>query len=486
MNSTLRITLLVLVILALAGTLVYWWGLPEVLAIYPPDNSGDVRAGSEIRLEFSKPMQPDSVLQRLSIEPSIPGRYLWQGQTLAFIPDQPWSAGTLVQVRLDRGVRTAGSLSFHMREGIQWTFRIRQPALAYLFPSGGAANIYALNTLSGENRPLTDQPLGVIDFSVDSAGARLYFSAQTPGGGSAVFLLKLDSEPLAGEATPSTELPQPLLVWDCLQALCRLPVAAPQGDLLAFERTPHPGADAMDLPQVWLLPLTVDGLADPAAAPRLAGEPGHQTLQPAWSSDGFLAFYDSQLTVFVILEPASGETSTFTNQTGQPGDWHPAGRYFVAPEINFLEASTPASTTGQPSLANSHLMLFDRLQQTMQDLSVEIEAEDTSPSFSPDGSSLAFARKYLDRLRWIPGRQVYLMHLPADLASLPGSQALPITASPDFNHYDLAWNPDGQQIAYVRFNQTMPVEPPEIWLLDLLSGRSVKLITGGYAPAWIP
>ena len=35
--------------------------------------------------------------------------------------------------------------------------------------------------------------------------------------------------------------------------------------------------------------------------------------------------------------------------------------------------------------------------------------EDVSPVFSPDGKWIAFARRYLDPLRWTPGRQVWLM-----------------------------------------------------------------------------
>lgn len=488
MRRTLRLLLALLVVLAVAGTLVYWWGLPEVVAFSPPDGSSDVRAASEIRLLFSKPMQPGSVLERLSIQPSTPGRFVWQDQdrALSFIPDQPWQAGTSIQVVLESGSKTTGVLSFHMREEAAWSFRIRQPALAYLAPSGGPANLYSLDPLTGVSTPITSQPLGVLDYSVNDAGTSIYFSAQLDGGSSAIYLLSLKSvlSPPQGEAAP--QLRQPELVWDCPQALCRLPVAAPQGDLLAFESTPHLGSGSAGVPQVWLLPLASAGLPDPAASPSLAGAPDHQTLQPGWSSDGHLSFYDSNLAAFVILDPASRATSLFPNQTGQPGDWHSAGRHFLAPEINYLDTNISEDLAGLQSLANSHLILFDRLQETTEDLSVEIEAEDTSPSFSPDGTVLVFARKYLDTLRWTPGRQIYLMHLSADLRAASSSQARPLTAAADYNHYDLAWNPNGEQIAYVRFNMTTPIEPPEIWLLDPFTGSTIKLITGGYAPTWIP
>jgi len=486
MKSMLRILLVALILLSVAGTLVYWWGIPEVVSLYPPDGASDVRASSEIRMEFSKPMLAESVLEHLSIEPTTPGRFEWQERSLAFIPDQPWQAGTAVKVQLEPGSKTSGSLSFHMRQGASWSFRIRQPALAYLYPTGEPANIYALDPLTGESKALTDQPLGVMDFSVDAGGTSIYYSAQTQGGNSAVYQLRLDSEPLPVQPGSTPELAAATLVWECPQALCRLPAVSPQGDWLAYEQTPHPGSDAADFPRVWLLALASNGLPQLAASPDLAGEPDHQTLQPSWSSGGYLSFYDSDQAAFVILDPASRSTSLFSNQTGQPGDWHPGGRYFVAPEINFLDTNISENLAGLQALANSHLLLFDRQQESTQDLSQEIEVEDTSPSFSPDGTVLAFARKYLDKLRWTPGRQIWMMHLSPGLEPGSSSQARPLTASPDFNHYELAWNPNGEQIAYVRFNQTMPIEPPEIWLLDPFTGRTVKLITGGYAPTWIP
>ncbi len=40
-------------------------------------------------------------------------------------------------------------------------------------------------------------------------------------------------------------------------------------------------------------------------------------------------------------------------------------------------------------------------------------------------------------------------------------------------------------LAAVRFNVTVITEPPEIWLVGL-DGSAIRLIIGGYQPAWIP
>ena len=111
--------------------------------------------------------------------------------------------------------------------------------------------------------------------------------------------------------------------------------------------------------------------------------------------------------------------------------------------------------------------------------SIEEELEDTAPAFSPDGNWLAFARKYLTLALWTPGRQIWLMRPD-------GTEARQVTNTPDTNHYNLAWSPDGSRIAYSRFNQNAPTDPPEIWLVDPTSGEEAQLVIGGYAPKWIP
>jgi hypothetical protein len=503
MRTRLRLLLVTLLGLAIIGTVAYWWGIPRLLTISPPDKAAAIRAGSEVWLEFSRPMQPDSVIERLKLDPPTTGKFTWQGNTLVFQPDQPWKAGSTVSVRLEPGARTAGALTFYMRQGATWSFQIRQPALAYLYPANGKADIYSLDPLSGESLPLTDEAGGVVDFSINASGSAIYYSARyVQGDGSAIYRLDLEGSQTS-QSTPEpgkTVLPA-TLVLDCPKALCRLPSASPREDLLAYERTALPSSpDEPNYPQVWLLPLPAEGNSDSGEtqAPRLAGEPFHQTLQPLWSNEGMLAYYDTDLSAFVILDPTSGGRVTFPNQTGEPGDWYTDGRYFAAPEINFLDTNIADTVEGLQALANSHLLLFDRLGMGIQDLSLQQEVEDTTPVFSPDGTALAFTRKFLDSKRWTPGRQIWLLRVFAG----PGEGGEPrqsrdelrpdsagarlLTDEPDYNHFDLTWNPAGDQLAYVRFNQTTPTEAPELWLMEVASGQAVRVIAGGYAPVWIP
>jgi Tol biopolymer transport system component len=136
-------------------------------------------------------------------------------------------------------------------------------------------------------------------------------------------------------------------------------------------------------------------------------------------------------------------------------------------------------TTGLTPIPASHLLHFDRLNQQVDDLTLLDNLEDASPAFSPDGKTIIFARKYLNIAKWTPGRQIWIMD--AD-----GANARAVTDEPQYNHYSFTWSPAGDQVAYVRFNQTVMTESPEIWLMNADGTNRRLLVSGGYAPMWIP
>jgi TolB protein len=362
---------------------------------------------------------------------------------------------------------------------VAWSFTVSYPRLVYLYPADGRANLYALDPLTGQRQQITDSAGGIVDFDVNAKGSRVYYSIKNNAGGSDIYRLDLQSNNLAASQETKTPAPDvPKLVLDCAQASCRSPRLSPGEDYLAYERTAEVGSSDPAYPQVWLLPLTADGGRGQGQAIR-PGEADHQTLLPSWSPGGLLAFYDTSRSAFVLSDPKQGRQQFFPNQTGQAGYWESDNRHYTAPEISFVDlGSVEASSEMQP-VANSHLMRFSWEDGSVQDLSQDENLEDTSPAYAPDGMTLAFARKYLDTSRWSPGRQIWLMRPD-------GSDARQITNEPLYNHFAFAWDPDGTHLAYVRFNQTIPNEPPEIWILELSSGRAGRWIIGGYSPQWIP
>jgi Tol biopolymer transport system component len=233
----------------------------------------------------------------------------------------------------------------------------------------------------------------------------------------------------------------------------------------------------VEYPQVWLLHLAAERDKAPPVL-ELVGDPAHQTLQPEWSLTGLLAFYDTQAEAYLVVKPGEGEVARFSNQTGQSGAWQPDGQAYVAPEILYLDPNVSAWLTDLQSLAGSHLFRY-YLDGSKEDLTQIEVMEDTAPVFSLDGEYLAFARKFLDVKLWTPGRQLWLMNMTSGETSQ-------WTNAPLYNHYDFAWSPRGDQLAYVRFNQTVLTEPPEIWLIDIDTRLQSRLVQEGYAPQWVP
>jgi Tol biopolymer transport system component len=488
MRSSFWIILVVVFVLIAAGVgLAYWFNAPRLVAIWPEEGAAALPAGAEIRLTFSQSMQPDTVIQRIEFQPERPGAFTWEenkgkpNRTLVFTPQQPWEAGTLIQVQLKSGAKSAGAFSSAMRQGKAWSFRIRQPELAYLYPSTGSANIYLLNPLSGISTAVTQNMGNVQDFSVNASGAAIFYSSRTGPDTSALFRLDLAVSNAASTVKTPTATPAPppstqLLI--CAKALCRAAAISPDSKYLAYERTAFSSTGQNSIPQVWVLALA--SLQEGSQAETfLAGDPLHETLQPAWSPGGMLTFYDRTLQAFVVSNLQTGEQYRFANQTGEPGSWHPDGLQYAAPEILFYDETVSQSVQDLQAVASSHLIVFNWQSGSAQDLTPGMDLEDTAPSYSPDGKYLAFTRKYLDIQRWTPGRQIWILHLPSQ-------QAQQMTDDPDYNHFDLRWSPAGDQLAFVRFNQTEPTNPPELWLMDPLTGRTILIATAGFSPQWIP
>jgi hypothetical protein len=456
-----RIILLVLVaaaLLVLAGVLVYRWGAPRLVQVQPDAGAQGIPAGGPVRLTFSRQMQSASVEKRLSLNPAVQGQFTWEGQTLVFTPSQPWPSGGTVQVRLEKGGLAAGFLSLPIAQDNAWSFEVSAPRLAYLFPSSGPAGLYSLDLTTGEIQTLVPESENVLDFDIGSTGIEIYYT-DAPADGSTV-LHRLNV--LQGEDR---------VLLACDQALCRAGAISPKGDFLAYERT---ALDERAATQVWLLPLENGKTGTPFPA----GDAAHQTQSPHWSPTGLLTYYNFSLSSFVVQDPRFGQIARFPGQTGMPGDWDGQGEHYVFPEVELDPLSSSPALTDVVLVSSSHLLRF-RLDGSFIDLTQSNDVEDASPAFSPDGSRIAFGRKFLDPERWSYGRQLWLVN--AD-----GSGARQATNDPPYNHYDFAWSPDGAWLAYARFNKDRLTDLPELWLANADGSQVREIIKGGYAPQWIP
>ena len=440
----LRIGILIAFGLLVVGVLIGWQLIPRVDAVSPPE--GEIQGRQALSIQFNHSMNPQTVEEHLEITPAYDGEISWdiEYKRMTFTPMNIWAPGETVIIHLSRGVRS--KLKFPLWQEFTFSWPVSSTSLVYLWPADGESNLYQVNPESGESLALTDHPRGVLDYSITPDNLHIYYSVAEEKGASRIMDLDLQTQ----------EISQ---VIDCQDELCTRPQLSADGKRLAFEvisREPGipPGIRIFNLRDRSELDL---------------GEPGDHLNNPLWSPAGWLSYYNQTAKGYQFWSPATDTTLFLPNETGGYGSWSSDGRFFLTSEILFVSET----------LAPRHLQLYDLVEESVQDLSRGDFLEDLNPSFSTRGLTFAFSRKSLHPQDWTPGRQLWVMDIDT-------GESIPLTDEIDYQHTSFVWHPDGEQVAYVRYNQATLSELPEIWLINTTSGEALRLIINGFAPGWIP
>jgi Tol biopolymer transport system component len=458
--------ILVLILSLASFGVAAWLRAPRLLEVTPAAGSSGVAPYTPLRLAFSAPMQPATVSSRVKIEPMRNGSFSWDGNTLVFTPTQPWPSGAAVTVQVQAGMRASQTLSLPMQQDQTWSFTTTQTLLTYLWPSTSAADLYALDPITGDVKRLTTTQ-NILDYAISADGLWLFYSVQLPGNSTALWRQKHWEAGQTSQAPPAPEM-----ILECPQAACRSPQPSPDGQRLSYERTPLDEQGQPGVTAVWLL-----NLKDLSSQP--VTQSSSTTLHATWSPAGWMAYYENERQRFVIQETSGKEIAFLPLRSSEAAAWSPDGKSLVAAELG-TEVTGSLGTFSPSRLWRYDLTQLDSSGKApAADLTKANEIEDGSPVYSPDGAWIAFARRYLDSERWTPGSQLWLMHPD-------GSEAHPLTQAGDYTHHDFAWSLDGKQIAYVRFNQTILTDPAELWLINADGSHPLELVKGGYAPQWIP
>lgn len=444
-----------------------WLNLPRVVGSSPQAGLQSADSNSRISLTFNREMDEGSVESHLSIDPSVPGTFRWQGMTLTFTPSQGWPPSTRVNVTLSAGARSR--LYLPLLGSAHWTFIVGAPQVVYLFQAGGTAELYAQTLTASQGTQLTDWPAGVVDFDVAPTATKIVYLANGADGTRVIHWLDPGTQKDDSVATcPGTER-------------CQRVRASADGRWTTVEAVPAGGqATSPQRDQVWLVGLP--GGQDI----RQLGDPTHDLRGALWGPDGKLAVYDAtdQVTLVFGAGPNFNVLARLPNKLGESGAWSPDGKYLLFPEITFKSSPTQGTETpepsGQPSYF-SHLKRFELGTDLISDLSGETGGliEDATPSYSPNGVWIAFGRRFLDPKDWTLGRQIWVMRSD-------GSDVHQLTFNGDFNYSGFQWSADSKEFVYVRSDQTDPTRAPELGWVDMTTGQAQSLVVGGYAPEWMP
>lgn len=346
----------------------------------------------------------------------------------------------------------------------------RQPIrVAYLYPATSATqNVWAAEIDNPAAREqLTFSERGVYDFDFSPDGRWLAFAERTGKGVVTLRLLDIPNR-------------RTIDLVDCvtLKAYCTTPKFSPDGDMLAFQRSESVNG-LYGLSRIWLANMTN---AEYETVPLLADSQvvGHSAV---WAADGnTIAFYsaDAREPGILIYDfvPRAGDDAQLRfipSSHGTMGTISPNGQQIIFPEIVF-----------RGDQLFTHLRIADLLEKEFAAFTdPDGPADDANARFSPDGDTVALARRYTDN-RWTPGHQLYLRSLSDENAEL-----VPIAYDPRYNTSYFHWNGAGKRLVLQRFplrtedGSRDPKATPEVWVYDIESGQATRIAQDAFLPQWV-
>jgi TolB protein len=401
-------------------------------------------------LNFSVPMQPETVESRLSLDPPVHGRFIWSGdaRSVSFLPQQALDPAQVYTLRLAAGSRAQGGRELRMDHG--WQAAVRQAAVVYLAPSQGSE----LWRASVDGKPpvkLTETGGKVYDFAVSPDGNTITYSAQNEQKG-------LDLWEIERRGS------QPRLLLPCQADWCTGPAYAPDGSRIVYTRRQagsHPSGGP-EAPRLWVLEL--NGLSTAA----LFQDTTIGGYDPAWSPDGrYLAFFDGLSNVMRVLDLQAKTDFSVPSEMGVIGAWSPDSRHLLTVNLN-LSGEQAYITVEELDVQTREV------RQILGD--VDQPREYSVPAWSPDGAWLAIAVRPVTGAM---GKQLWLFHPD-------GTGGIQITDDLLVNHASYHWDPTGQKLVFQRAQLGSSDAKPEVAVWDRKTGEINPLAEDAFLPQWIP
>jgi Tol biopolymer transport system component len=418
---------------------------------------GEAHSTSAITMRFSEAMNHDSVTAHFRTEPALEGTFSWSGASMLFKPAQALTPGSAYTVVLEPGAvsETGRAVLAEYR----YTFTVRYPRIAYLYPADDTPNIWVIDPVHPESpTQITNSPTGIEDFSVSPDGTQIAFTENNPLLGTSD-IKRVDLE------TGGLEQ-----LTNCQNALCSAPVWRPDGKVIAYQRIEHDEQFGSSPPRIWLIDLS----SKPATTRPLFQESQILGYDAKWSADGSrIALVNRSTASILIYDLTTDKIVSVNSQAGISGALSPDGSTLVYPDLVFDPTGGTRETLRMFTIDAGEFETVTDPTEPISDRWVE---------WSPDGKSLAIARE--DR-NTSYGAQIVVLDTDTD-------ETLPVTDDPRYANMFFHWNPTGTALVAQRVPELdANLQPnsrilPEIWTLDLTSGEHKLIISNGYLPQWVP
>lgn len=420
----------------------------QVVSVSPDDGATGVSTRALMQVTFDQNIAPIGSGFPLSISPPVSGTLRWKESSVAFVPSQALSPDTTYTVMLTADLKSEQGRP--LNNGLTWQFRTGRPRILYVAPDAqNNDQLFVISPEGGQPSQLTQEKLGVWDYSLSPDATTLIYSALRQDGGS-------DLWEVATDGSQS----RPLLA--CPEAACNGAAWSPDNSRLVYERRVMlvPGA-APGPPRLWWL--------DPATGDTVPIFEDQQALGygARWSPDSnWLSFVAPSQQGVQVYNINDNRSFLIPSRMGGLAVWSPQGDGLLVADIQRQEEGFAV-----------HLLRADPTSGELTDLSGQnANVEDGSPIWSPDGGWIAFTRKVAGASM---GKQIWLMRPD-------GSEARYLTNETEIHHGLPEWSPDSRYLLYQRYPLKELGAQPGVWLLDTQTERTREIITPGNRPSWLP
>jgi hypothetical protein len=430
---------------------------------------------------FNRPMNRESVVNNLKIEPPLPGKISWSGRRLAYTLERPAPYGETYNLTLDRArEQFAGSkqLGETIRQ-FQGVFRSRDRAFAYISSKPELNGRLVLYDWTQQNeRVLTPADLIVFDFEPYPQGDRILFSAANrDSGDEAIRTLKLYSVTTGLDRAKSSE-PELKLILDNQKYQNNQFDLARDGETIVVQRLDRQNPSNFGL---WLLSET--------RKPQLLDDSG---------GGDFMLTPDSQT---VAVARGEGIALLPLQPKAEPIDFLPKFGRLLAFTADGTGAATINYNTDNAKLRYTQSLFYVNNAGIEKEL-VNLEGSIVDCQFEPTATYLYCLLTQLQTNATKYKEKPYLAAI-----ELKTAKVLPLFSLPEYRETELSMAPDGLGILFDRVltnNKTATVSPNErmgtsvvkssLWLLIPPADKSAKsavyrveeLPFSGYRPQWIP